>query len=47
MIFKVRSVKLRIKTGSFLEDIISSSNEVFIDWESDMAVGSWRLCYST
>ena len=38
MICKVRSLKSRINTHSFLEEIISSSNEVFNDFVSDMAV---------
>jgi len=44
MIWKVRSLKLRIKTQSFVENIITSSKKVFIDWESDMVVGIWKLC---
>jgi len=32
-----------MKTGSFLEVIISSSNEVFKDFESDKAVGIGQL----
>jgi hypothetical protein len=39
MICKVRLLKSRIKTRSFLEEIITSSMEVFKDCESDMAVG--------
>jgi len=42
-ICKVRSLKSRIKTRSFLEEIITSSEEVFIDFESDMAVGIRNL----
>jgi len=38
MICKVRSLKSRIKTRSFLEEIITSRNEVFKDCVSDMAV---------
>jgi len=38
MICNVRSLKSRIKTCLFLEDIITSSKEVFKDCESDMAV---------
>ena len=38
MICNVRSVKSQIKTGSFLEEIKTSSNEVFKDFISDMAV---------
>ena len=36
MICKVRLLKSRIETRSFLEEIITSSNEVFKDFESDM-----------
>jgi hypothetical protein len=43
MICKVRSLKLRIKTGAFLEEIIPSSNEVFKDCGSDMAVEICKL----
>jgi len=46
MIWRLRSFKSRIKTRSFLEDIITSSNEVFIDVESDMVFGIWLLCNS-
>jgi len=35
---KVRSLKLRIKTHSFLEYIITSTNELFMDWKSDVIV---------
>ena len=38
MIFKVRSLKSPIKPRSFLEEIITSNNEVFKDCISDMAV---------
>jgi len=34
----VSSLKSQIKTSSFLEEIITSNNEVFEDFESDMAV---------
>jgi hypothetical protein len=37
-IFNIRSHKLRIKTGSFLEEIINLGQEVFKDIQSDMAV---------
>jgi len=37
MICKVRSLKSRMKKCSFLEEIIISSNEVFLDCVSDMA----------
>ena len=38
MICKVRSLKSRIKTRSFLEEIITPRKEVFKDCESDMVV---------
>jgi len=38
MICNVRSLKLRIKSRSFLEEILTSSNEVFKDSVSDKAV---------
>jgi len=38
MIYNVRSLRSRIKTRSFLEEIITSSKEVFKDLESDMVV---------
>jgi len=38
MICKVRSLKSRIKTRSFFEEIITSSKEVFKDCESYMVV---------
>jgi len=44
MICKVRSLKSQIKMHSFLEDIITYSNKVFIDLESDMVVWIWKLC---
>jgi len=47
MICKVQSLKSRIQTCSFLEDIITPNNEVCIDWESDMAVGIWMLSNSS
>jgi hypothetical protein len=47
MICKVRSLKSRIKTRSFLEEIITSSNEVFKDCVSDMAVEIQKLCNPT
>jgi len=43
MVCKVRSFKSRIKTRPFLEGIITSSNQVFNDVESDVAVGIWLL----
>jgi len=30
-----------------LEDIITSIDKVFIDWESNMVVGIWKLCNSS
>jgi hypothetical protein len=47
MIAKVRSLKSRIKTGSFLEQIITMSKEVFKDCESDKVVKFIMLCYLT
>jgi len=41
MIWKVTSLKSRINTLSFWENIITSSNEVFKDCESDIAAGIW------
>jgi len=38
MICNVRLLKSQIKTHSFLEEIITSSNEVFKDCVSDMVV---------
>jgi len=43
MICKVWSLKSQIKTLSFLEDIITSSKEVFRDFESEEAVGIRKL----
>jgi len=43
----VRSLKSWIKTCSFLDEIITYSNEIFIDFESDIVVGSWTLGNST
>jgi hypothetical protein len=43
MIFTVTSLKSRIKTLSFLEEIITSNNEVFKDCISDMAVEIRKL----
>jgi hypothetical protein len=47
MICKVRLLKSRTTTVSFLEDIITTSNEEFKDFESDMAVGIRKLCNPT
>jgi len=47
MICKVRSLRSRIKSRWFLEQIITSSAEVLNDWESDMAVGNRKLGYTT
>jgi len=43
MICKVTSLKLQIKGCSFLDDIITSSNEIFTDFESDIAEGISKL----
>jgi len=43
IICKVRSLKSRIKTPSTLEEIITSSNEVFKDSVSVMAVEIQKL----
>jgi len=43
MICKVRSLKSWIMAPSFLVEIITFSNEVFEDFESDMAVGIRKL----
>jgi len=43
MICKLRLLKLRIKTCSSFEQIITSKNEVFKGFESDMAVGLRKL----
>jgi hypothetical protein len=40
MISTVRSLKLRIKTGSCPEDTITSSNKVIKDFVSDIGVGN-------
>jgi len=47
MICKVRSLKSLIKTRSLLEEIITSSNEVYKDFQSHMPVGIWKLCNPT
>ena len=39
MICKSRSLKSRIKTSLYSDEILTSSDEVFKDWESDLAVG--------
>jgi len=39
-ICKVRLLKSRIKTCSFLEDIVTSNHKVFRDVVSDIAVGN-------
>jgi len=36
-----------MKTGSCLEEILTSSNEVFKDFQSDMAVGIRKLGNAT
>jgi hypothetical protein len=38
IIYNVTSLTSRIETSSFLEELITSSQEVFKDFESDMAV---------
>jgi hypothetical protein len=43
MVCKVRSLNLRIKIRSFLEEIITSSNEVLKDCVSDMVVEIQKL----
>ena len=43
MIYRVRSLKWRIKTRSFVDEIISMSNVVFKDFECDMQVGIRQL----
>jgi len=43
MICNVRSLKSQIKTRSFLEEMITSRNEVFNDFVSDMAVENRTL----
>jgi len=43
MVCKVRSLNSRMKTRSFLEEIITSSNEVFKDFESVIVVGIRQL----
>jgi len=43
IICKVRSLKSRIKTCSFLEEIITLGKEVFKDCESDMEVRIGKL----
>jgi len=40
-------LKLRIKSHSFLEEIITSISEVFKDFESDIVVGIRMLGNST
>jgi len=47
MMCKVWSLKLRIKTGSYLEEIINSCNEVFKDCVSDMVVDIRKPGYPT
>jgi len=43
MIWNVRSIKLRMETRAFWEDIIPSSNKVFKDLESGTAERIWNL----
>jgi len=47
MICKVRSLKSQIKTRSFFEEIITSSNEVFKDFVPDMAEDIRKLGNTT
>jgi len=47
MIYNVRLLNSRTKTRSLFEDIITSSNMVFKDFESDIAVGNRNLGNST
>jgi len=47
MICNVRSLKSRIKTPSFLQQIITSRNEVFNHCVSDMVVEIGKLGIST
>jgi len=47
MISNVRSFQSQIKICSFLDEIITSSNGVFKDFECDMAVGIRKLGYPT
>jgi len=43
MICNEKLLKSQIKIHSFLEEIITSSNEVFKDFDSEMAVGITML----
>ena len=43
MICNIRSLKSPIKRRSFSEEIITSSNEVFKDFATDMTVGMRML----
>jgi len=43
MIRRVTLLKSQIKTHSFLEDIVTSRNDVFNQFESDVAVGIRKL----
>jgi hypothetical protein len=43
MLRKVKLPKSRINRHSFVEVIVTSSNEVFVYFESDMTVGTWKL----
>jgi len=47
MISIVRSLKSQINTCTVMKAIITSSNEVLIDWGSDMVAGIWKLCNSS
>jgi hypothetical protein len=43
ILYQVKSLKLRIKTASFLDEIITSRNEVFKGFVSEMAVEIRKL----
>jgi hypothetical protein len=43
MISKISALKSRIKTHASLEEIITSRNDIFKNFESDMAVGIRKL----
>jgi len=47
LICTVRLLKSPIKSCSLLEEIGTSSKKVFIKFESNIAVGSWKLDNST
>jgi len=43
MIYKVRSLKLGTTAGSFLDEIITLSKEVFKGFESDIDAEIWKV----